>query len=38
MAKPIEATAYVFKVALQAAKGIWRRIAVRSDQTLDDFH
>ncbi len=32
------ATVFVFKVALQAQKKIWRRIALRSDQTLDDFH
>ncbi len=32
------ATAYVFKVALTDAKKIWRRIAIRSDQTLDDLH
>jgi hypothetical protein len=38
MAKRIAATVAVFKVALQGAKRIWRRIAVRSDQTLDDFH
>lgn len=38
MAKRAAATVYVFKVALQGNKRIWRRIAVRSDQTLDDFH
>ena len=38
MAKRNPPTVYVFKVALQGAKRIWRRIAVRSDQTLDDFH
>ena len=32
------ATLYVFKVALAGQKRIWRRIAVRSDQTLDDLH
>ncbi len=32
------ASVYVFKVALKGAKRIWRRIAVRSDQTLDDLH
>ena len=32
------ATLYVFKVALAQQKRIWRRIAVRSDQTLDDLH
>ena len=32
------ATVFVFKVALQAQKKIWRRIALRSDQTLNDFH
>lgn len=34
----LNATIFVFKVALQAQKKIWRRIAVRSDQTLKDFH
>ena len=33
-----KATVYVFKVALAAQKTIWRHIAVRSDQTLDDLH
>lgn len=32
------ATRYVVKVALAADKKIWRRIAIRSDQTLDDLH
>lgn len=32
------ATVFVFKVALQVDKKIWRRIAVRSDQTLEDLH
>jgi len=32
------ATAYVFNVALTDSKKIWRRIAIRSDQTLDDLH
>lgn len=32
------ATACVFKVALTGEKNIWRRIAIRSDQTLDDLH
>jgi hypothetical protein len=27
-----------FKVNLKGAKGIWRSIAVRGDQTLDDLH
>ena len=34
MANPV----YVFKVALAARKSIWRQIAVRGDQTLDDLH
>ena len=38
MAKRTKPTVYLFKVALQGAKRIWRRIAVRSDQTLDAFH
>jgi len=29
---------YVFKVALSGSKRIWRRIAVRPTQTLDDLH
>jgi hypothetical protein len=29
---------FVFKVALQARKSIWRRIAMRGDQSLDDLH
>ncbi len=33
-----KATVFVFKVALQAQKKIWRRIALRSDQTLEDLH
>ena len=32
------ATVVVFKVALTGDKTIWRRIAIRSDQTLDDLH
>ena len=32
------ATVFVFKVALQAQRKIWRRVALRSDQTLDDLH
>ena len=32
------ANLYLFKVALKAAKRIWRRIAIRGDQTLDDLH
>ena len=30
-------TLYVFKVALAGRKSIWRRIAIPSDQTLDDL-
>jgi hypothetical protein len=33
-----QATVSVFKVALSGQKSIWRRIAIRSDQTLDDLH
>ena len=29
---------FVFKVALKGRKSIWRRIAVRGNQTLDDLH
>jgi len=29
---------YIFKVALKSAKSIWRRIAIRDNQTLDDLH
>jgi hypothetical protein len=32
------ATVCIFRVALSGEKNIWRRIAVRSDQTLDDLH
>ena len=29
---------YLFKVRLKAARGIWRTVALRGDQTLDDLH
>ena len=29
---------YILKVALMRAKSIWRKIAIREDQTLDDLH
>ena len=29
---------YILKVALMDAKSIWRKIAIREDQTLDDLH
>jgi hypothetical protein len=29
---------FVFKVALSGRKSIWRRIALRANQTLDDLH
>jgi hypothetical protein len=32
------ATVCVLKVALKHKQTIWRRIAIRSDQTLDDLH
>lgn len=32
------ATVCIFKVVLAGRKSIWRRIAIRSDQTLDDLH
>jgi hypothetical protein len=38
MGKQVEPSVIVLKVALQARKGIWRRIAIRSDQSLDEFH
>jgi len=38
MAKRAAVGVIVFKVALQSRKNVWRRIAVRSDQTLDDLH
>jgi len=34
MSQPV----FIFKVALAGAKGVWRRIAVRGTQTLDDLH
>jgi hypothetical protein len=34
MAGPV----YIFKVALAGTKDIWRRIAIRPNQTLDDLH
>jgi hypothetical protein len=38
MTKAKETKVYIFKVALTDAKRIWRRIAIRGDQTLDKFH
>jgi hypothetical protein len=35
---PQSSTVVVFKVGLSGRKSIFRRIAVRSDQTLDDLH
>jgi hypothetical protein len=32
------ANIHVFKVALKYRKRIWRKIAIRGDQTLDDLH
>ena len=29
---------YILKVALEGDRSIWRRIAIRGDQTLDDLH
>jgi hypothetical protein len=29
---------YILKVALDGRRSIWRRIAIRGDQTLDDLH
>ena len=31
-------TIFVLKVALAGRKGIWRKIALRGGQTLDDLH
>ncbi len=31
-------TCYLFKVNLKSARRIWRTIALRGDQTLDDLH
>jgi len=31
-------TSYLLKVSLRGAPAIWRRIAIRGDQTLDDLH
>ena len=38
MAKRTIGKIYVFKVALEGRKRIWRRIAVRGNQTLDNLH
>jgi hypothetical protein len=38
MSKQAESSVIVFKIALKNRKSIWRRIAARSDQTLDDLH
>jgi hypothetical protein len=38
VAKRVAPSIIVFKVALKNRMSIWRRIAVRSDQTLDEFH
>ncbi len=32
------ASVYTFKIALKGAKEIWRRIAIRDNQTLNDLH
>lgn len=36
--QPPPADVHVFKVALRGVRGLWRRIAARGDQTLDDLH
>ncbi len=33
-----ETDIYIFKVALDRERSIWRRIAIRGEQTLDDLH
>jgi hypothetical protein len=38
MPKAKETKVYIFKVALADAKRIWRRIAIRGDQTLEKLH
>jgi hypothetical protein len=38
MAKAKQAEVYIFKVALRNVKRVWRRIAIRSDQTLEKLH
>ena len=38
MTKQRRSTGYLLKVSLRGAPGIWRRIAIRGDQTLDDLH
>ena len=37
MSKPA-ATLFILKVALDGRRSIWRRIAIRGDQTLEDLH
>lgn len=38
MTEAKETKVYIFKVALTDAKRIWRRIAMRGDQTLEKLH
>jgi len=38
MRKQRGSTSYLLKVSLRGVPGIWRRIAIRGDQTLDDLH
>lgn len=38
MRKTKSGTHYVFKISLAGSKRIWRKIALRGDQTLDDLH
>jgi Plasmid pRiA4b ORF-3-like protein len=38
MAGKKRAPIFIFNVALKGAKRIWRRIATRGDQTLEDLH
>ena len=38
MAKSPPPIIYLFKVALAGDKDVWRRIALQSNQTLDDLH
>ena len=34
----VESSVFVFKVTLVGARSVWRRIAVRGNQTLNDLH
>lgn len=38
MKRPKSNVLYVFKITLAGTRSIWRKIALRGDQTLDDLH